>query len=423
MEHKDSEENDRFDQLLVEELQNFYYGLAALIEKHPVMGSSLVGSLVISYAYLVSLAMTHSSQGEELNAPAVPKSPKVTYPIRPFGDEDISVAMSKKYEKLELWTTPIPDDPAVVTTLEQMLKAHWGLEVQVGKFDSIQGLIKHILDHFIKDHFLWITITKIEHEAPEVVSTVTPKPAIDLPKPFLATPPDALPDKDGAPTPVLPAPEATEALSCEGLSYKMYGKHVLYIKILHFDHKNLDVVLRELLRQNKDKFVIFDLGDNPGGLLDEVHQVCDIFPGERLVAKKDSTEELGVSYQTITKPDDVSILRMICFFDQSSASASEIFLADCQNRGILLYSRDGGSFGKNAVGRVEEQIVNGYRIKIYRSTGRIREGESNRPIKPNIRLPKGFRLNAFLRKVEKHPNTDPGALLDTVIKDLHWNEQ
>ena len=97
------------------------------------------------------------------------------------------------------------------------------------------------------------------------------------------------------------------------------------------------------------KGLVLDLRNNPGGLLDEAVNVCNIFvdKGQLVVSTKGKVPENDKEYKTPGKPWNQS-LPLTVLVNHSSASASEIVAGTMQDldRGVIIGER---SYGKGLV--------------------------------------------------------------------------
>jgi carboxyl-terminal processing protease len=122
------------------------------------------------------------------------------------------------------------------------------------------------------------------------------------------------------------------------------------------------------------KGVVLDLRGNPGGLLDEAVNVCNIFidRGQLVVSTKGKNKEWDKEFKTSGSPWDTGI-PLAVLINHGSASASEIVAGTVQDldRGVIIGTR---SFGKGLVQTVRPLGYN-TRLKIttakyYTPTGR-----------------------------------------------------
>ncbi len=126
-----------------------------------------------------------------------------------------------------------------------------------------------------------------------------------------------------------------------------------YIVLSKFNEKasaETKAALLDLKQQGAAK-IILDLRGNPGGLLHEAVNICNLFvaKNELIVTTKSKNVKYNLEYRTKNEPNDLEIPLAI-IVDGKSASASEIVAGAIQDldRGVILGSR---SFGKGLVQR------------------------------------------------------------------------
>lgn len=126
-----------------------------------------------------------------------------------------------------------------------------------------------------------------------------------------------------------------------------------YIVLSKFNKKTTQETKEALEKLKADGAtqIILDLRGNPGGLLNEAINVCNLFvpKGEVIVTTKSKNEKHNNVYKTTREPIDTEIPLAI-IVDGKSASASEIVSGALQDldRAVILGSR---SFGKGLVQR------------------------------------------------------------------------
>ncbi len=126
-----------------------------------------------------------------------------------------------------------------------------------------------------------------------------------------------------------------------------------YIVLSHFNKKasnETKEALEELKKQGAER-IILDVRDNPGGLLNEAVNICNLFvpKNEIIVTTKSKIEKHNSTYKTTKDPVDTEI-PLIILVNGRSASASEIVAGALQDldRAVVVGSR---SFGKGLVQR------------------------------------------------------------------------
>lgn len=131
----------------------------------------------------------------------------------------------------------------------------------------------------------------------------------------------------------------------------MLSENVGYIKLTDFTagaSREVKNALEEVQKQGANKLVL-DLRGNPGGLLNEAINICNLFIDKNLevVSTKGKIKEWNKTYRALSNPFDTKI-PIIVLTDGNSASASEIVSGVIQDydRGVLIGER---TFGKGLV--------------------------------------------------------------------------
>lgn len=126
-----------------------------------------------------------------------------------------------------------------------------------------------------------------------------------------------------------------------------------YIVLSAFNRKTTQETKEALEKLKADgaQRIILDLRGNPGGLLNEAVNVCNLFvpKGEIIVTTKSKNTKYNTTYKTTREPVDLEIPLAI-IVDGKSASASEIVSGALQDldRAVIVGCR---SFGKGLVQR------------------------------------------------------------------------
>ncbi|MNK69274.1 putative CtpA-like serine protease [compost metagenome] len=151
-------------------------------------------------------------------------------------------------------------------------------------------------------------------------------------------------------------------------SVPFYGKiddKTGYIVLAHFSRKASSEVkdALEKLKADGAKQIVLDLRGNPGGLLNEAIDICNLFvpKNEVIVTTKSRIEKHNNTYKTQKEPVDTEIPLAI-LVNGRSASASEIVSGALQDldRAVVLGSR---SFGKGLVQRSVD-LTYGTQLKV-----------------------------------------------------------
>lgn len=142
-------------------------------------------------------------------------------------------------------------------------------------------------------------------------------------------------------------------------------KNVAYVKLNQFT-QGCTRLVRSALDSLKGvnpslRGVVLDLRSNPGGLLDEAVNMCNLFidKGQLVVSTKGKMAEKNREYKTMNAPWDTKI-PLTVLINRSSASASEIVAGTMQDldRGIVIGEQ---SYGK---GLVQETVPLGYNARL-----------------------------------------------------------
>lgn len=138
-----------------------------------------------------------------------------------------------------------------------------------------------------------------------------------------------------------------------------------YIVLSQFNRKasaETKEALEQLKREGAEKIVL-DLRGNPGGLLNEAVNICNLFvpKNETIVTTKSKIEKHNNTYKTTKDPVDLNI-PLVVIVDGKSASASEIVAGALQDldRAVIVGSR---SFGKGLVQRPID-LTYGTQVKV-----------------------------------------------------------
>ncbi len=133
--------------------------------------------------------------------------------------------------------------------------------------------------------------------------------------------------------------------------FGMVAEATGYIRLTEFTPeagKNVKNALLKLKEQNA-KNIILDVRGNPGGLLMEAVNVCNLFipRAKKVVYTKGKILEQNTSYETLDNPVDTEI-PMAVLINRGSASAAEIVAGTLQDydRAVVIGER---SFGKGLV--------------------------------------------------------------------------
>lgn len=158
--------------------------------------------------------------------------------------------------------------------------------------------------------------------------------------------------------------------------FGMLPENVGYVQLTDFtpdagkEVKNAIVALKE----KGARSIVLDLRNNPGGLLFEAVNICNLFipKGKQVVTTKGKISEHNINYETLNAPVDLEI-PVAVLINRGSASASEIVAGTLQDydRAVIIGEK---SYGKGLV-QLSRPLSYNAQIKIttakyYTPTGR-----------------------------------------------------
>lgn len=136
-------------------------------------------------------------------------------------------------------------------------------------------------------------------------------------------------------------------VNLEYAQFEILDGHIGYITISQFTGNVVDGVKRavDALKAAKVDGVIVDVRDDPGGMLDEVVEIADLFLPECMIVYMEDRAGTRTNFYSDSKYWDVP---MVVLVNGGSASASEIFAAAIKEneRGIIVGET---TFGKGIV--------------------------------------------------------------------------
>jgi len=151
--------------------------------------------------------------------------------------------------------------------------------------------------------------------------------------------------------------------------FGMIGTSIGYIRLANFTPDAGKEVRTAVisLKESGAKSIVLDLRENPGGLLDEAVDICNIFlPKDTLVVEmKGKVSQFNRTFKTLQPPTDLEI-PVAVVINRNSASASEIVAGTLQDydRAIIVGEK---SYGKGLV-QVTSDI--GYKAKVKITTAK-----------------------------------------------------
>lgn len=157
-----------------------------------------------------------------------------------------------------------------------------------------------------------------------------------------------------------------EQIEVPSLKWEIKEDNIIYIKIFHFPEKGIKdfnkVALEILNFPSKEKKIILDLRNNPGGYLEVAINIAGWFlKKNEVVLVEDFGEGKQISYKS-EGPSLFSDYPMVVLINSGTASGAEILAAALkENRQIPLIGEP--TFGKGTVQRLE-LLSDGSSIKI-----------------------------------------------------------
>ncbi|TDD99682.1 S41 family peptidase [Flavobacterium cellulosilyticum] len=215
-------------------------------------------------------------------------------------------------------------------------------------------------------------------------------------------------------------------------SVPFYGKiddKTGYIVLSHFNQKaSLETkeAVEQLKREGAERIVL-DLRGNPGGLLNEAVNICNLFvpKNEIIVTTKSKIEKHNTTYKTSREPLDTEI-PLVILVNGKSASASEIVSGALQDldRAVVIGSR---SFGKGLVQRPVE-LTYGTQLKVtisryYTPSGRcIQALDYAHKDKNGIAIrTEAANYNAFKTRKGRNVYDGGGIQPDIELEETKWS--
>lgn len=144
-----------------------------------------------------------------------------------------------------------------------------------------------------------------------------------------------------------------EEIKIQSVKSDIKADDVIYIRITSFSEdtdKMISKAIKEAKKKlkGKEKGVIIDVRNNPGGLLDQAVSVSDLFLDKGEIVSTRSRNEADTVKYTAKSGDIISGQPIVVIINDGSASASEIVAGALQDhkRAIILGEK---SFGKGSV--------------------------------------------------------------------------
>src|SRR5690606_37144824 len=209
--------------------------------------------------------------------------------------------------------------------------------------------------------------------------------------------------------------------------YNMIDPETGYIVLSKFNNKASKQTKDALedLKSKGAKKIVLDLRNNPGGLLTEAIEVCNLFvpKNELIVSTKSKVKKFNKEYHTKRKAVDTEI-PLVVLINGRSASASEIVSGALQDldRAVIVGAK---SFGKGLVQR-PVKLNYGTQLKVtisryYTPSGRCIQSTDywNRDEKGNAVVKKDF--NEFHTRNGRKVYDGGGVTPDVAVDHLKDN--
>lgn len=178
-----------------------------------------------------------------------------------------------------------------------------------------------------------------------------------------------------------------DTIEIQSVYAKSIGNDTLYLRVTSFDKKVVDGVKKELKKaSNKNKSIILDLRNNPGGLLDQAVGLVDLFVDEGVIVSqkgRDKEDEKVYSASSFGTYKDATLVVLV---NEGSASASEIVSGALQDhkRAVIIGEN---TFGKGSVQVIlpitEEEAIKLTIARYYLPSGRTIQAVG---VKPDVEV-------------------------------------
>jgi len=217
-----------------------------------------------------------------------------------------------------------------------------------------------------------------------------------------------------------------DIIKIESVRSKMLDDSFGYIKINEFTastDKDLKSALADLKSRNA-RYLIVDLRNNPGGLLDVAVETCEEFlpPDKLVVYTKGRRPQMNREYKTRPGKSADTTIPMAVLINRGSASGAEIFAGAMQDhkRAIIVGSQ---SFGKASVQSVfplsDSNALRLTTARYYTPAGRMihRDEKTGKGgIDPDVvvEVPREIEIKLQAQSEEIYP---PGKEPESAVKD------
>jgi len=178
---------------------------------------------------------------------------------------------------------------------------------------------------------------------------------------------------------IMPVTLVRDIIKVQSIRYRLLETGFGYIRLNQFQDESAGdfaKALSELKKQNNGelKGLVFDMRNNPGGLLNEATRISDMFLKDGLLVYTDGRLETQKQKFYAHDGGDEPNFRLIILMNGGSASASEIVAGALQDSGraLILGTQ---SFGKGSVQSVLP-VENGGALKLTTALYYTRNGRS-----------------------------------------------
>ena len=188
-----------------------------------------------------------------------------------------------------------------------------------------------------------------------------------------------------------------DTIQIQSVYAKNIGEGILYLRVTSFDKKVVQDVEKELAKAiNKDKGIILDLRNNPGGLLDQAVGLVDLFVEKGIIVSQKGRDKEEEKVYKATSSGTYSHQPIVVLVNEGSASASEIVSGALQDhkRAVVVGEN---TFGKGSVQVIlpitEDEAIKLTIARYYLPSGRTIQAVG---VKPDVEV--------HLGKVETYEN-------------------
>nr|WP_320050573.1 S41 family peptidase [uncultured Desulfuromonas sp.] len=142
-----------------------------------------------------------------------------------------------------------------------------------------------------------------------------------------------------------------ETIRVDSIKHRLYDPAIGYVRISQFQQRTareFKAALKQLHEEAELQGLVIDLRNNPGGLLDQAVQVCDLFLDSGKIVSTQGRRSTDNFTYNATALDTEPSYPIVVLINEGSASASEIVAGALQDhkRAVILGT---GSFGKGSV--------------------------------------------------------------------------